>query len=98
MIVNRVHSAAEGKRVADRMTSIAGQFLNLKVEYLGFIYDDPVVPQSVLRQKPFLVTDPRGKPSICIRHIVGRIEKLEYAPSGGFNRFIRRLMGRSWEE
>ena len=58
MIVNRVGSAMEGKRVADRMTQIAAQFLNLKVEYLGFIYDDPprspvgAPAKAVLRRRP----------------------------------------------
>lgn len=96
MIVNRVHSAAEGKRVADRVTQIAGQFLNLKVEYLGFIYDDPLVSQSVLRQKPFIIADPKGKSSICLRHIVGRIEKTEYNDAEGFAGFIRKLLARDW--
>ena len=61
LIVNRVQSAAQGKSVADRMTNISAQFLNLKVEYLGFIYDDPLVPQAVLKQKPFLIVDPDRK-------------------------------------
>ena len=65
LIVNRVKTSAQGKAVADKMTNISAQFLNLKVEYLGFIYDDPLVPQSVLKQKPFITVDPKGKPSIC---------------------------------
>lgn len=96
MIVNRVGTATEGKRVADRMISIAGQFLNLKVEYLGFIYEDPLVPQSVLRQRPFMMVDPRGKASVCLRHIVSRIEKTEFSEQEGFGRFVRKLFGRSW--
>jgi len=96
MIVNRVGSAMEGKRVADRMTQIAAQFLNLKVEYLGFIYDDPLVQQSVLRQKPFVVADPRGKASVCLKHIVARIEKTEFPEAEGFGRFVRKLLGREW--
>jgi ATPases involved in chromosome partitioning len=96
MIVNRVGSAMEGKRVADRMTQIAAQFLNLKVEYLGFIYDDSLVSQSVLRQKPFIVADPKGKASVCLRHIVARIEKTEFKETEGFSRFMRKLMGRDW--
>ena len=96
MIVNRVGSALEGKRVADRMTSIAAQFLNLKVEYLGFIYDDPLVSQSVLRQKPFMIVDPRGKASVCLKHIVARIEKTEYPEEEGLGRFVRKLFGRDW--
>ena len=96
MIVNRVSSSLEGKRVSDRMTSIAAQFLNLKVEYLGFIYDDPLVPQSVLRQKPFMIVDPKGKASVCLKHIVARIEKTEFQDSEGFGRFMRKLFGREW--
>lgn len=96
MIVNRVSSSLEGKRVADRMTSIAAQFLNLKVEYLGFIYDDPLVAQAVLRQKPFMIADPRGKASVCLKHIVSRIEKTEFPDSEGFGRFVRKLFGRDW--
>jgi len=96
MIVNRVATAMEGKRVADRMIQIAAQFLNLKVEYLGFIYNDPLVSQSVLRQKPFMVVDPRGKASVCLKHIVARIEKAEFIDDEGFGRFMRKLFGRDW--
>ena len=97
MVVNRVASAAEGKRVADRMISIAAQFLNLKLDYLGFIYNDPLVPNSVLKQKPFIAVDPKGRPSICMRHIVARLEKVDFDTEEGFSRFVRKLFGRKWE-
>jgi flagellar biosynthesis protein FlhG len=96
LVVNRVKSVAEAKKVADRMTNIAGQFLNLKVDYLGFIYDDAVVSQGVLRQKPFMVIDPKSKASLCVQHIVDRMEKTEpVRESGGFAAMIRRLFGRA---
>jgi flagellar biosynthesis protein FlhG len=91
LVVNRVHSVAEAKKVADRMTTIAGQFLNLKVDYLGFIYDDIVVSHAVLRQKPFMVLDPRCKASLCVQHIVGRLEKSDFKESGGFSGMIKRF-------
>jgi len=94
LVVNRVKGAAEAKKVADRMTHIAGQFLNLKVDYLGFIYDDPVVSQAVLRQKPFMVIDPRCKASICVQHIVGKMERSELRPSGGFTSMFKRLFSK----
>jgi flagellar biosynthesis protein FlhG len=93
LVVNRVKSAAEAKKVADRMINIAGQFLNLKVDYLGFIFDDPVVSQAVLRQKPFTVIDPRCKASICVQHIVNRMEKSELRETGGFGSMIKRIFG-----
>jgi flagellar biosynthesis protein FlhG len=75
------------------MTNIAGQFLNLKVEYLGFIYDDPAVSHAVLSQKPFMVTDPRCKASQCIQHIVSRLEKTQIQETGGFANFVKRFVG-----
>jgi flagellar biosynthesis protein FlhG len=94
LIVNRVKSVTEGKKVAERVISIAGQFLNLKVDYLGYIYDDPAVSASVLKQRPFMVTDPGAKASMCIKHIVGRLEKVEFKEGGGVSRFLKKLMGR----
>ncbi|MDR1597196.1 MAG: MinD/ParA family protein [Treponema sp.] len=93
LVVNRVRSVAEAKKVADRMINITGQFLNLKVDYLGFIYDDAVVSHAVLRQRPFMVIDPKCKASLCVRHIVGRMEKSDIKESGGFSMMMKRFFG-----
>ncbi|MDR0313387.1 MAG: MinD/ParA family protein [Treponema sp.] len=95
LVVNRVKSAGEAKKVADRMTTIAGQFLNLKVDYLGFIYDDPTVSQAVLKQKPFMSIDPKCKASLCVQHIVGKLEKSELRQAGGFGSMFKRLFGKN---
>lgn len=73
IIVNRVQSVAEGNRVAQRVINIAGQFLNIKVENLGFIFDDIYVPKSVRNQKPFVVSYPKSKASGCVAIIADRI-------------------------
>lgn len=92
LLVNRVHSADEGKRISDRITTIVGQFLNYKVDYMGFVYDDPVVTASVLRQKPFMVVNPTSKPAQCVKHIVSRIEKSEVSNDDGFSNFIKKFL------
>jgi flagellar biosynthesis protein FlhG len=94
LIVNRVKTVTEGKKVAERVINIAGQFLNLKVDYLGYVYDDPTVSSSVLKQKPFLIAEPGCKASICIKQIASRLEKVEYREGGGVSRFIKKLMGK----
>jgi len=94
LVVNRVKSVLEGKKVAERIINISGQFLNLKVEYLGCIYEDPVVPLSVIRQKPFILADPKSKASISVQHLVSRIEKTDFSDDKGIGRFIRKLFGR----
>jgi len=94
LIVNRVKSVTEGKKVSERVINIASQFLNLKVDYLGYVYDDPQVSQAILKQKPFIIVDPDSKASICIKHIVSRLEKVEYKEGGGLKKFLNRLVGR----
>lgn len=93
LVVNRVRTVVEGKRVAERVINIAGQFLNLKVDYLGFVYDDPVVHNSVVRQKPFLILEPKSRAAMCIRHLVGRLENFDYRDGKGIPVFLKRLFG-----
>lgn len=94
LLVNRVHSAEEGKRIADRIINIVAQFLNYKVEYIGFVYEDPVVQASVIRQKPFIAISQSSKPAICIKHIVGRIEKTDISDNQGVSTFLKKFLGR----
>ncbi len=93
LVVNRVNTIFEGRKVAERVIGIAGQFLNVKVDNLGIIYNDPVVPQGVIRQTPFFVLDPNCKASICLKHIVSRLEGIEYKEGSGIKDFMMRLMG-----
>jgi len=94
LIVNRVASVVEGKKVAERVISIANQFLNIKVDYLGFVFEDPIVQSSVLRQRPFVSVDSKGKAAQCLMNIVGRLEKVEFKEGSGLGSFLNRLFGR----
>jgi len=98
LVVNRVSAAQEGKKIAERIIGIARQFLNVQVEYLGYIYDDEAIPQSVLKQTPFLIKYPASKASSCLKHIVAKLEKIEYnEKGGGFSNFIKKLFSRKWQ-
>ena len=92
LLVNRVHSADEGKRISERIITIVSQFLGYKVDYIGFVYDDPVVQTSVIRQKPFMIVNPTSKPAVCIKHIIGRIEKTDMPESAGVTSFLRKFL------
>ena len=94
LIVNRVQSVAEGKRVAQRVINIAGQFLNVKVENLGFVFDDIHVAKSVRNQKPFFVSYPKSKAAGCVSMISDRINNKvsETARGSGLVSFFRNLM------
>lgn len=93
LVVNRVKSVADGRKVAERIINISGQFLNIKVEYLGCIYEDPTVSNSVLRQKPFMVDDPKSKAAVSVQHLVSKIEKTDFSEEPGIARLIKKLFG-----
>jgi len=95
LVVNRVKNVTEGRKVAERIINISGQFLNLKVEYLGCVYEDPIVQSSVLRQRPFMIQDPKSKAAISVQHLVGRIEKNDFTDEPGLARMIRKLFGKA---
>jgi len=97
LIVNRAQSVAEGKRVAQRVINIAGQFLNIKVEELGFVYEDLYVPKSVRNQKPFIVSYPGCKASGCVQVIADRInnKQVENQKGSGIGSFIKNLLSHS---
>ena len=97
LIVNRAQSVAEGKRVAQRVINIAGQFLNIKVEELGFVYEDLYVPKSVRNQKPFIVSYPGCKASGCVKVIADRInnKQVDTQKGTGITSFIKNLLGHS---
>lgn len=91
LVINRARSVTEARKVAERVISITGQFLNLKVDYLGFVYEDPCVPMAVRKQRPFIALDPKSKPSACIKHIAGRLEDASYKEGSGVEGFFKKL-------
>ncbi|MCL2608964.1 MAG: MinD/ParA family protein [Treponema sp.] len=98
LVVNRVKGVAEAKNVADRMIKISGQFLNMKMDYLGFIYEDQVVVNAVLQQKPFMVLDPKCKASICVKHLAERMDRDGLNDAGGFAAMLKRMFSRPPEK
>ncbi len=100
IVVNRVQSVAEGHRVAQRVINIAGQFLNIKVENLGFIFDDVYVPKSVCNQKPFVVNYPKSKAAGCIAVIAERLSNRSEVPdkATGLGSFFKNLFSREPKE
>ena len=99
LIVNRVSSAVEARRVADRLISISAQFLKTRVESLGFVFDESLVQKSIRNQRPHIVLYPGSKSSACINHVAARLLNTEFtADSPGLGGFLRRLWNFSGKE
>ncbi len=98
LLVNRVQSAMEGKKVADRIINISSQFLSARVENFGFIFEDPVVSRSVHNQKPYVISYPKAKATGCVRSIAAHMLQMQMdqlpEPKSSFMDKVMNLFGR----
>jgi len=93
LVVNRVSSIHEGKQVAERVINIAGQFLNVRVENLGMVFQDEAVSESVMKQRPFVIAAPKSRATECVDHIAKRLLGMQITPkSRGFGGFIKNFL------
>lgn len=87
LVINRVSNIMEGRKIVDHFTNIVGQFLNMKVESLGYIFEDDIVGKSIRQRKPFALTYPNSKATNCVRHIRNKLENILEEPKGITNFF-----------
>ncbi len=84
LIVNSVKSAKEASNVHNRLQQVAERFnANYRIELLGHIHDDELVPQAVRQQNLFLERYPGCKASKCIKAIATTILQSMKTPTSG---------------
>ena len=93
LVINRVLDMEEGKAVVEKLIKLAYRFLGLKVQSMGFVYEDRNVVNAVKSQVPLLMLYPETISSRCIEHIAQRLLYGENIPKpqgikGFFNRFL----------
>ncbi|UPA16140.1 MinD/ParA family protein [Borrelia coriaceae] len=95
LVVNRVANISEGKVVAKKVVDISSQFLNLNIDYLGYIYEDQNIRNSVFKQRPFILLNPNSKASYCLDFIVAALEEitLDNRKRRGVIGFISKFFG-----
>lgn len=95
LVVNRVANLSEGKLVAKKVIDISSQFLNLNIDYLGYVYEDKNIRNSVFKQRPFILLNPNSKASYCLDSIVAALEEitLDNKKRRGVIGFISKFFG-----
>lgn len=93
LVINRVETSSEGYEVFNKINSATKKFLNVELENLGFIYEDPMVKKSVKEQKPFLLNYPNSIASkgidLLAYNLINNCSKVE--SYGTFKKFINKL-------
>lgn len=85
VIVNRAVDRQEAMRTLSRISTAAGRFLDIKINFLGWVPEDKSVSQAVKNQQPYFLTNKNCPAS---RSIAGIAEYLvgdnHVAPREGF--------------
>lgn len=93
VVVNRIESNKEGHDVFEKINTATTKFLKLKMESIGYIYEDQNVKKSVKKQIPFIVGFPNTLASRGVELIAENlVRNSTYSqPSGGFSTFIKKI-------
>jgi flagellar biosynthesis protein FlhG len=85
LLVNMARNQREGLEVFRKIGLVADRFLNISIDYIGFIPDDDYVPLSVCRQRPVVDLYPQAPASQEFQRLARLVEQwpATRAPKGG---------------
>lgn len=58
MVANRIRSEREGREIHEKISVVANKFLNIHLQYIGGVVQDPFVSKAIIQQKPVSVLYP----------------------------------------
>ncbi|HEX7524573.1 MAG TPA: MinD/ParA family protein, partial [Candidatus Deferrimicrobium sp.] len=88
ILVNSARNAADAKEVYRKLSVVTDRFLNVSLDYLGYIPYDKSVPDAVRAQKPFLQMFPGGGASRALNALVARFADPPEANAKGTLQFF----------
>lgn len=80
VLVNMVQGEEEGRQVFERIELVCRRFLDLPIQYAGYVNVDPRVGLAVRRRRPFVLESPGCPASECIGRLAHRMERLASEP------------------
>lgn len=92
LIINQCTSEKEGKQTADNFKKVTEQFLNKRIETLGFIPSDIHVINSVKKQIPFLLAFPNCDASKAVQNVTYEFLQLPIPFKLGVKGFLLKML------
>ena len=77
MIANRIGAPAEGPELYEKLNIVSEKFLDIPLEYLGFIPQDQNSSKAILQQQPVSVLYPNSPASKAIDNLAQKICNVE---------------------
>lgn len=94
VLVNAARSEPEAKDVFRKLSMVVEKFLNISIDYLGYIPYDDAVRKAVRQQKAFVDAYPGSKASLGIQALARKIDNdKENKVKGSLQFFLGTLLG-----
>lgn len=94
ILANMVRHRHEGRTLFHTLDKVAGQFLNVKLDYLGVIPFDERVHDAVKQQKALVCAFPGSAAAIALQQVAAAVMQWTFTPTIGGNTsfFLERLV------
>lgn len=95
VVVNKVKSESDAQASFKRLDTAVNKFLHGSLNFLGWVFDDPLVGHSVMQQNPLGNCFPDSPSYRCIEWIASRVSGIYLKPprkAGGIRSFIGKLL------
>lgn len=95
VVINRVKNEKDAQATFKRLDMAVHKFLDGSLNYLGWVYDDPLVGRSVMQQEPLGISYPESLAYKCIQWIAGTVAGIYQSPprkAGGVKGFLSKLL------
>ncbi len=94
LLANMVRNSNEAREVFLKVSNATSHFLNLSIEYLGYVLDDAKVADAVRHQKALAEIYPDSRASKCLQSIARKLCKLqpEFSESGSLKFFWKSIV------
>ncbi|HBQ24772.1 MAG TPA: ATP-binding protein [Syntrophomonas sp.] len=99
LIVNRVVDNIEGILVAEKFKLVCEKFLNLHINILGYVVNEPLIGEGIKRQSAFIDIFPRSQAAKNINNIASNLISSNDksfprdSSGGGIKRFFKKIIG-----
>lgn len=95
LLINMARTAQESKDVYRKLTLVSNQFLNISIDYCGFIPQDDYLRMAVLEQKAVVDLYPNAKSSLRFIELANEILRwsVNDVPKGNVQFLWKQLLG-----
>nr|WP_210399246.1 MinD/ParA family protein [Steroidobacter denitrificans] len=96
VLANMARSPGEGVALFDKLQRVTSRFLDITLEYIGEIPDDPYLRRSIREQRPVVVAFPACPAARAFKKLALKADKwpVPDCPRGNLEFFVERLVQR----